>query len=189
MGVPPCIIQSSWMIQVAAEFGRRPPAMDFPIFFWGGPKKKIDLKTNGNFKGSQAFCEQNIVEPVFGRQSGTSHGTYQETIMRARLTQEGLPQIQVVLEPHLIIELFTINPAFRQIPSGNSTQLLKIVIYRYLQWIYPLKMVIFHSYVNVYQRVNQQKPILWWAQVSVQDLGRRWANTQSCDTNQLDPKG
>ena len=36
-------------------------------------------------------------------------------------------------------------------PSGKLTLLLKMAIYSEFSWVFPLKMVIFHSYVNVYQ--------------------------------------
>ena len=41
-----------------------------------------------------------------------------------------------------------------RIPSGDLTYLLKMAIEIY--WNYPLKTVIFHSHVNVYQRISNE---------------------------------
>ena len=57
--------------------------------------------------------------------------------------------------PHLTSDVFFHNRFNRLLlPSGNLTQLLKKT---HLQLIFPLKMVIFYSYVNVYQRVSKSK--------------------------------
>jgi len=43
------------------------------------------------------------------------------------------------------------KPSYNQLPSGKHTESYRASPFS--SWIYPLNMVIFHSYVNVYQRV------------------------------------
>jgi hypothetical protein len=64
---------------------------------------------------------------------------------------------------HLSDKSFLWNkPSIWQIPSGNLYKRLLLDIAIEIVYLYPLKMVMFHSYVNVYQRVtmfNQNKVV------------------------------
>ena len=55
---------------------------------------------------------------------------------------------------YIHISLFTSHytPLFSHVPSINSTY--TDIGHGQLQWVFPLNMVIFHSYMSVYQRVN-----------------------------------
>ena len=78
--------------------------------------------------------------------------------MKDMKDSEGSQWITDVDDVHLYIE----STSYRCItlPSGNLTQLLKMA---HLQWIYPLKMVICHSYVSLPEGIYLSRALsIYW---------------------------
>jgi len=70
----------------------------------------------------------------------------------ANMVQVLCPQIQKLISALRSKEACV--AVSERIPSGDLTYLLKMAIEIY--WNYPLKTVIFHSHVNVYQRISNE---------------------------------
>ena len=90
-------------------------------------------------------------------QPSVDHFRVPPGIFNVRFPVNFSPRVQVC-KLQRVIEI-VIPEAFEawlgpRLPSGNLTQLLKMAIYRYLQWIFPLKIVIFHSYVSLPEGIH-----------------------------------